>query len=152
MTEAVTMDINEIMEYLPHRHPFLLVDRIVECVPGETLRAIKNVTVNEPFFPGHFPHRPVMPGVMMLEALAQASGLLAFLTERIKPGPDTALYFVGIDKARFRRPVVPGDRLTLDTRLERNRRGIWCFDTIATVDGETAVSAKVMVALRADPE
>ena len=150
MTETVAMDIDEIMEYLPHRYPFLLVDRVLESVPGESLRALKNVTVNEPFFPGHFPHRPVMPGVMMLEALAQASGLLAFLTEGFKPGPDTALYFVGIDKARFRRPVVPGDRLVLDTRIERNRRGIWCFDTVASVGGETAVSAQVMVALRAD--
>lgn len=150
MTETVTMDINEIMEYLPHRYPFLLIDRVLECVPGESLRAVKNVTVNEPFFPGHFPHRPVMPGVMMLEALAQASGLLAFMTEGIRPGPDTALYFVGIDKARFRRPVGPGDQLILNARLERNRRGIWCFDASAAVDGEIAVNSKVMVALRAD--
>jgi 3-hydroxyacyl-[acyl-carrier-protein] dehydratase len=144
--DIVTMDIDEVMRRLPHRYPFLLVDRVLECQPGKTIRALKNVTMNEPYFPGHFPHRPVMPGVMILEALAQAAGILAFVTAGVYPDENRQLYFVGIDKARFRRPVRPGDQLILEATLERSIRGIWKFTTIAKVDGEEATSAEMMVA------
>ncbi|MDH4030088.1 MAG: 3-hydroxyacyl-ACP dehydratase FabZ [Chromatiales bacterium] len=148
MTDAAPIDIERIMQFLPHRYPFLLVDRIVDFEAGRTLTAIKNVTVNEPFFPGHFPHRPVMPGVMILEALAQASGILAFLTVDEMPDEDTALYFVGIDKARFRRPVVPGDQIFLHTTFDRRIREIWRFQTEARVAEEVAVTATMMVATK----
>lgn len=148
MSDAAPMDIEKIMQFLPHRYPFLLVDRIVEFEAGRALTAIKNVTVNEPFFPGHFPHRPVMPGVMILEALAQASGILAFITVGEMPDEDMALYFVGIDKARFRRPVVPGDQLTLQTTFDRRIREIWRFQTEARVAEEVAVTATMMVATK----
>jgi 3-hydroxyacyl-[acyl-carrier-protein] dehydratase len=148
MTDAAPIDIERIMQFLPHRYPFLLVDRIVDFEAGRTLTAIKNVTVNEPFFPGHFPHRPVMPGVMILEALAQASGILAFLTVDEMPDEDTALYFVGIDKARFRRPVVPGDQVFLHTTFDRRIREIWRFQTEARVAEEVAVTATMMVATK----
>src|SRR5277367_7195607 len=111
MTEPLKMDIEAIMRQLPHRYPFLLVDRVLACEPGQFIHALKNVTYNEPYFPGHFPHRPVMPGVIIIEALAQTAGMLAFATARIKPNESTRFYFVGIDKARFRRPVEPGDQL-----------------------------------------
>lgn len=140
------MDILEIQKLLPHRYPFLLVDRVLDCRAGESIRALKNVTVNEPFFPGHFPHRPVLPGVIMLEALAQTAGILAFVTAGVYPDEERQLYFVGIDKARFRRPVGPGDQLVMTARLERSLRGIWKFSTRAEVDGEEAVSAEMMVA------
>jgi 3-hydroxyacyl-[acyl-carrier-protein] dehydratase len=146
MTESISMDINEVMRRLPHRYPFLLVDRVLECRPNESIRAIKNVTVNEPCFTGHFPHRPVMPGVMIVEALAQTSGILAFVTANVYPDENTPFYFVGIDKARFRRPVEPGDQLILSSRLERAIRGIWKFSTEATVDGTVVTSADMMVA------
>jgi len=145
-TPALTMDIHEVMRRLPHRYPFLLVDRVLDCRAGESIRALKNVTVNEPFFPGHFPHRPVLPGVIMLEALAQTAGILAFVTAGVYPDEERQLYFVGIDKARFRRPVGPGDQLVMTARLERSLRGIWKFSTRAEVDGEEAVSAEMMVA------
>lgn len=143
---VLTMDINEVMRRLPHRYPFLLVDRVLECVSGKHIRALKNVTVNEPFFPGHFPHRPVFPGVMILEALAQTAGILAFVTAGVYPDEHRQLYFVGIDKARFRRPVEPGDQLILKATLERSIRGIWKFATVAEVDGEEACGAEMMVA------
>jgi 3-hydroxyacyl-[acyl-carrier-protein] dehydratase len=146
MTEALTMDIQEVMRRLPHRYPFLLVDRVLECHPGESIRALKNVSVNEPFFPGHFPHRPVLPGVIILEALAQTAGILAFVTAGVYPDENRQLYFVGIDKARFRRPVLPGDQLMMKATLERSLRGIWKFSTRAEVDGEEATSAEMMVA------
>ena len=146
MSEIVTMDINAVMKQLPHRYPFLLVDRVLECRPGESIRALKNVTVNEPFFPGHFPYRPVMPGVIIIEALAQAAGILAFVTAGVVPDDSTRFYFVGIDKARFRKPVEPGDQLILTATLERTMRGIWKFSAVALV-GETEVaSAELMVA------
>jgi 3-hydroxyacyl-[acyl-carrier-protein] dehydratase len=119
MTEVLTMDIQEVMRRLPHRYPFLLVDRVLECISGQSIRAIKNVTINEPFFPGHFPARPVLPGVIILEALAQTAGILAFVTAGVYPDEKRELYFVGIDKARFRRPVLPGDQLILKATLER---------------------------------
>ncbi len=146
MTEAFSMDVDAIMRQIPHRYPFLLVDRVTACVPGETIEAIKNVTVNEPFFPGHFPHRPVMPGVMLLEALAQAAGILAFRTADVVPTEDTKFYFVGIDDARFRKPVVPGDQVVLKARLERAIRGIWKFSTSAEVDGQEVASATMLLA------
>ena len=146
MTEGFSMDINAVMAQLPHRYPFLLVDRVTECVPGKRIRAIKNVTINEPYFPGHFPHRPVMPGVMILEALAQTAGILAFKTAGVVPDENTRFYFVGIDRARFRRPVEPGDQLVLTAKLERAIRGIWKFSTVAEVDGEEVASATMMVA------
>ena len=146
MTEASTMDIQEVMRRLPHRYPFLLVDRVLECISGQSIRALKNVTYNEPFFPGHFPARPVLPGVIILEALAQATGLLAFATVGHPPDDDTLYYFVGIDKARFKRPVVPGDTLILKVTLVRTLKGVWCFDTVAEVDGRLAAKAQIMAA------
>ncbi len=138
------MDINEILKLLPHRYPFLLIDRVVEFEAGKSLVGIKNVTINEPFFQGHFPEKPVMPGVLILEALAQATGLLAFRTESRSAERDSLYYFVGVDNARFKRPVEPGDQLRLAVSLIKTKRGIWVFDTDATVDGKTAASATIM--------
>src|SRR5690349_20919148 len=118
--DVLTMDIHEVMRRLPHRYPFLLVDRVLECVSGKNIRALKNVTINEPFFPGHFPHRPVFPGVIILEALAQTAGILAFVTAGVYPDSERPMYFVGIDNARFRKPVEPGDQLILKATLERS--------------------------------
>ena len=146
MSEPVSMDINAVMRQLPHRYPFLLVDRVLEYRPGESIRALKNVTFNEPFFPGHFPHRPVMPGVMIIEALAQAAGILAFLTAGVVPDDSTRFYFVGIDKARFRKPVEPGDQLILTATLERTMRGIWKFSAVALVGDTEVAAAELMVA------
>ena len=149
MSEILQMDIHAIMQLLPHRYPFLLVDRVTECVPGEYLTGLKNVTANEPFFPGHFPQRPVMPGVIILEAMAQATGLLAFATAGT-PDDDTLYYLVGIDKARFRHPVGPGDQLILKARLIRTRRNIWMFGATAEVDGNVVSSAEMMCAPRSN--
>ncbi len=140
------MDIEAIMRQLPHRYPFLLVDRVLECVPGKYIHAIKNVTFNEPFFPGHFPHRPVMPGVMIIEALAQAAGILAFKTVGVVPDTETRFYFVAIDNARFRKPVEPGDQMLLKATLKRAFKGIWKFSGIAEVDGAEVASCELMVA------
>ncbi|OMG55078.1 3-hydroxyacyl-[acyl-carrier-protein] dehydratase FabZ [Azonexus hydrophilus] len=142
------MDIHEILEHLPHRYPFLLVDRVVEIIPGTSIHAYKNVTINEPFFVGHFPHHPVMPGVLIMEALAQAAGILSFKTMEEKPSPDTVFYFAGIDEARFKRPVMPGDQLHLHVEIERQMRGIWKYKAEARVDGQLAASAKLMCAKR----
>jgi 3-hydroxyacyl-[acyl-carrier-protein] dehydratase len=138
------MDITVIQKLLPHRYPFLLVDRVLEYEPGVSLLGIKNVTFNEPFFQGHFPQKPVMPGVLILEALAQATGLLAFNTESRGAQRDTLYYLVGIDNARFKQPVVPGDQLRLAVHLTKQKRGIWVFDTEASVDGKTAATAVIM--------
>ena len=146
MTEGLQLDMQAILERLPHRYPFLLVDRVLECHPGKSIRALKNVTYNEPFFPGHFPHRPVMPGVMIIEALAQAAGILCFVTANVIPDHNTRFYFVGIDKARFRRPVVPGDQLVLVARAERVLKGIWKFSTAAHVGEHEVAHAEMMVA------
>jgi 3-hydroxyacyl-[acyl-carrier-protein] dehydratase len=151
MSEGFPMDIQAVLAQLPHRYPFLLVDRVIECVPGKRIEAIKNVTVNEPFFPGHFPGRPVMPGVIILEALAQAAGILAFKTAGVVPDQNSRFYFVGIDNARFRKPVEPGDRLVLKATLARAIRGIWKFETVAEVDGGVAASATMMVAPEVKP-
>jgi 3-hydroxyacyl-[acyl-carrier-protein] dehydratase len=138
------MDVVEIQNLLPHRYPFLLIDRVVEFHEGQSLTGIKNVTVNEPFFQGHFPEKPVMPGVLILEALAQATGLLAFRSGNRGAERDSLYYLVGIDKARFKQPVEPGDQLRLSVELIKTRRGIWVFDTAATVDGNTAATAEIM--------
>jgi len=146
MTEPISLDIMGVRRLLPHRYPFLLVDRVLECVKGERIKAIKNVTTNEEFFSGHFPHRPVMPGVIIIEALAQAAGLLAFITADVVPDESTRFFFVGIDKARFRKPVEPGDQLILTATLERSFKGIWKFNTIAYVGDTEVTSAEMMVA------
>ena len=145
MSEPLQLDMLAILKRLPHRYPFLLVDRVLECHPGKSIRALKNVTYNEPFFPGHFPGRPVMPGVMVIEALAQTAGILCFVTLDKFPDEHTRFYFVGIDKARFRRPVVPGDQLTLEAKVERALRGIWKFSTRALVGEREVVSAAMML-------
>ena len=145
----MVMDIHEILEYLPHRYPILLVDRVLECEPGKRIVAVKNVTINEPFFEGHFPHHPVMPGVMIIEALAQASAILSFKTLGNKPDDNSVYYFVGIDEARFKRPVMPGDQLRLEAEVERHVRGIWKFNVRACVDGAIAAEAKLMCTVRA---
>jgi 3-hydroxyacyl-[acyl-carrier-protein] dehydratase len=146
MSESDRLDINAIMAQLPHRYPFLLVDRVMECVAGQHCVALKNVTVNEPFFQGHFPHRPVMPGVLIIEALAQAAGILAFKTAKVVPDKETRFYFVAIDNARFRKPVEPGDQLLLRVELKRSFKGIWKFDGVASVEGKEVASAEMMVA------
>lgn len=143
-----SLDINQIKEYLPHRYPLLLVDRVLEWESGKTITALKNVTANEEFFNGHFPNKPVMPGVLTIEALAQAAALLSFLTEGRKPDEHTVVYFLGIDKARFRRIVVPGDQLKLHVEIVRIVRGIWKYKAVATVDGEMAVEAEFMCTMR----
>jgi 3-hydroxyacyl-[acyl-carrier-protein] dehydratase len=144
----MTMDIHEIMKRLPHRYPFLLVDRVLELEKGQRIKALKNVTMNEPFFTGHFPNRPVMPGVMMLEALAQAAAILAFDNIDVRPDDKTVFYFVGIDNARFKRPVEPGDQLILNAKLDRSKAGIVKFTTFATVGDVVAVEAHLMCTMR----
>jgi len=143
------MDIKAVMDHLPHRYPFLLVDRVLELEPGSRILALKNVTINEPFFPGHFPHHPVMPGVMVIEALAQAAAILAFKSGERLPDENSVVYFVGIDEARFKSPVGPGDQLMLHARIERRLKGIWKFSTEARVGERLAAEGKMMCALRA---
>jgi 3-hydroxyacyl-[acyl-carrier-protein] dehydratase len=142
------MDIHQILKQLPHRYPFLLVDRVLEIEKGVRIRALKNVTMNEPFFTGHFPHRPVMPGVLMLEALAQAAALLAFDTLGETPDDTTVYYFAGIDGARFKRPVEPGDQLILEVALDRMKAGIFKFKSRAMVGDQLAVEAELMCTMR----
>jgi 3-hydroxyacyl-[acyl-carrier-protein] dehydratase len=142
------MDIHQILRQLPHRYPILLVDRVLDIEKGVRIRAIKNVTINEPFFTGHFPHRPVMPGVLMLEALAQTAALLAFDMLGVTPDEKTVYYFAGIDGARFKRPVEPGDQLTLDVTLDRMKAGIFKFKARALVGEELAVEAELMCTMR----
>ena len=142
------MDIHQILKKLPHRYPFLLVDRVIEIKKGESIRALKNVTMNEPFFGGHFPHRPVMPGVLMLEALAQAAALLAFETLGTELDDETVYYFAGIDGARFKRPVEPGYQLILEAELIRMKAGIFKFATRAKVDDAIAAEAELMCTMR----
>jgi 3-hydroxyacyl-[acyl-carrier-protein] dehydratase len=142
------MDIHQILKQLPHRYPFLLVDRVLEIEKGKSIRALKNVTINEPFFEGHFPHRPVMPGVLMLEALAQAAALLAFDALDTSPTDDMVYYFAGIDGARFKQPVEAGDQLILHVKLLRMKAGIFKFKARADVDGNVAVEAELTCAMR----
>jgi 3-hydroxyacyl-[acyl-carrier-protein] dehydratase len=144
----MNMDIHQILKMLPHRYPFLLVDRVLQLDKGKSIVALKNVTINEPFFNGHFPHRPVMPGVLMLEALAQAAALLSFHTMEVVPDDNTIYYFAGIDGARFKRPVEPGDALTLMVELDRMKAGIFKFKAKAMVGEELAVEAELMCTMR----
>jgi 3-hydroxyacyl-[acyl-carrier-protein] dehydratase len=150
MTEqrSCVMDIGEIMEYLPHRYPMLLVDRVTEFVPEKSIRGLKNVTINEPFFQGHFPDFPVMPGVLVIEALAQLASILAWRTVGKKPGQGSNIFFAAIDDARFRRMIHPGDQLVLEAVLQRQVRGIGKYGVRATVNGEVAAEANLMAAMR----
>lgn len=142
------MDVNEIRKYLPHRYPFLLVDRVVELNLGESIVAYKNLTINEPFFDGHFPDKPVFPGVLLVEAMAQAAGILGFKTMDKTPADGSIYYFVGADHLRFKRPCVPGDRVMLRASIVSDRRGIWKFEVSSDVDGELAASATILCADR----
>ena len=142
------MDIHRILTKLPHRYPFLLVDRILELEEGKRVIGLKNVTVNEPFFPGHFPHSPVMPGVLIIEALAQAAAVLAFKTEGTVPDENAMVYFASVDNVRFKRPVVPGDQLILEAEIVRTIRNIWKFKAVARVEGEVATEAEFMCAIK----
>lgn len=142
------MDIHQVMKMLPHRYPFLLIDRVLEIDKGKRITALKNVTINEPFFNGHFPHRPVMPGVLMLEAMAQAAALLSFHSLDIVPDKNVVYYFAGIDGARFKRPVEPGDQLRLEVEIDRMKAGIWKFKGKGLVGDELAVEATLMCAMR----
>jgi 3-hydroxyacyl-[acyl-carrier-protein] dehydratase len=143
------MDIHKVLEYLPHRYPFLLIDRVLSCEPGKEISAIKNVTINEPFFVGHFPHHPVMPGVMIIEALAQAAAILSFMTMGVKANDESVYYFAGIDRARFKKPVTAGDVLGLTVRLKRHMRGIWKFQAEAQVNGMLVAEAELLCTVRA---
>lgn len=143
------MDIQEILEHLPHRYPFLLVDRVLECEPGKSLKALKNISVNEPMFTGHFPERPIFPGVLIMEALAQATGILAFKSTNTKPDGSSLYYFAGIDNCRFKQPVVPGDQMILEVEVIKEKRGIWKFSGVAKVDGKVVASADLMCAQQA---
>jgi len=143
-----TLDILQIKKLLPHRYPLLLVDRVLDYELGKRITAIKNVTVNEEFFQGHFPHKPVMPGVLMIEALAQTAALLSFMTMGVEPDENSVVYFVGIDSARFKRPVEPGDQLKMDVEILRVSRGIWKYKAVGTVDGKVALEAELMCTIR----
>ena len=143
-----TLDIQEILKHLPHRYPFLLLDRVLKFEEGKSLVALKNVTFNEPFFPGHFPNKAVMPGVLILEALAQATGVLAFRSTGRRPEDGSLYYFVGIDEARFKQPVIPGDQLILEVDVVRAKRGVWKFNAVAKVDDKLVCSAVLMCAER----
>jgi 3-hydroxyacyl-[acyl-carrier-protein] dehydratase len=142
------MDIHEILQHLPHRYPFLLIDRVLECEPGKNIVALKNVTINEPFFPGHYPHHPVMPGVLIVEAMAQAAAILSFKTMGSLPSDDSVYYFVGIDDARFKRPVGPGDQVIFKVEIQSNKRGIWKYGAVAEVDGKIVAEGNLMATLR----
>ncbi len=139
-----TLDIHEVLKHLPHRYPFLLVDKVIDFKVGEYLVGVKNVTYNEPCFTGHFPHRPVFPGVLILEAMAQCTGIFAFKTMNELPDDHSAYYFVGIDGARFRDPVEPGDQVVMTVRVLKQKRGIWVFSAEATVDGKVVCEAELM--------
>lgn len=147
----MSMNINEVMQFLPHRYPFLLIDRVLEIEVGKSITAVKNVSINEPFFPGHFPNSPVMPGVMILEAMAQAAALLSFKTENYAPNEVGIVYFAGIDGARFKKPVVPGDQLIIHIDILRRMRGIWKYKARADVDGALVAEAELMATLRDKP-
>ena len=143
-----TLDIRKILDTLPHRYPFILVDKVISLVPNETITAIKNVTINEEFFMGHFPNYPVMPGVLIIEALAQTAGILSFKSMNKTADDDTLYFFVGIDNCRFKKPVVPGDVLSLNVSIEKVRGGVWKYNAIATVEENTCAQADLMCALR----
>lgn len=143
-----SMDIHEILEYLPHRYPFLLVDRVLELEEGKEITAVKNVTINEPFFPGHFTYHPVMPGVLVVEALAQAAAILSFKTMKSKPSDDSVYYFAGIDNVRFKKPVSPGDQLILKVKIDRIMRGIWKYNAQALVEDAVVAEADLICTLK----
>lgn len=142
------MDIHEILTYLPHRYPFLLIDRVVSLEENKEITAIKNVTINEPFFPGHFSYHPVMPGVLVVEAMAQAAAILSFKTMGKRPSDDSVYYFAGIDNVRFKRPVSPGDQLVLNVKIDRIMRGIWKYSGKATVDDNVVAEADLLCTLK----
>jgi 3-hydroxyacyl-[acyl-carrier-protein] dehydratase len=142
------MDIHEVLAHLPHRFPFLMVDRVLACEPGKRILAVKNVSANEPYFPGHFPNRPVMPGVLILEAMAQAAGILVFRTLGTRPDEKSVYYYAGIDGARFKRPVTPGDRLEIEVTILGSKRGIWKFACTARVDGAVVSEAEILCTVR----
>ncbi len=144
-----SLNIHEILNYLPHRYPFLLVDRVLSCEPGKNIVAVKNVSINEPFFAGHFPHFPVMPGVLIIEALAQAAAILSFKTTNSRPDDKSVYYFAGIDNARFKKPVFAGDQLVLHVEIVRTMKGIWKYSGQARVSEETVAEAEMLCALRA---
>lgn len=138
------MDVLQVLDYLPQRYPLLMIDRVLECEPGKRILAVKNVSNNEPQFVGHFPGRPIMPGVLILEAMAQAAGILVFRTQNQKPGSHAVYYYAGIDEARFKRPVVPGDRLEIEASILAHKRIIWKFACVARVDGAVAAEAVIL--------
>jgi 3-hydroxyacyl-[acyl-carrier-protein] dehydratase len=145
---SIQMDINEITKLLPHRYPFLLIDRVLSMEPDKSIVALKNVTINEPFFPGHYPHFPVMPGVLIIEAMAQASALLSFKSMGVGSDDKSVYYFAGIDNARFRRPVGPGDQLIIKAALLRSSRGLFKFSATAEVDGQLVAEAELMCTVK----
>jgi 3-hydroxyacyl-[acyl-carrier-protein] dehydratase len=147
-SKDLSMDIHEILEHLPHRYPFIFVDKVISIDLGKEITAIKNVTVNEPYFPGHFSYHPVMPGVLIVEALAQAAALLSFKTMDAKPTEDSVYYFAGIDNVRFKKPVYPGDQIILNVKIERILKGIWKYRGTATVDNEVVAEANMMCILK----
>lgn len=147
--QDTSMDIHQILAHLPHRYPFVLVDKVVSYEINKEITAIKNVTINEPFFPGHFPYHPVMPGVLIIEAMAQAAAILSFKTMGSLPSEDSVYYFAGIDTARFKKPVSPGDQLILNVKIDRILRGIWKYTGQATVDGAVVAEAEFMCILKA---
>jgi 3-hydroxyacyl-[acyl-carrier-protein] dehydratase len=146
---ATSMDIHEILDHLPHRYPFVLIDRVISMELGKEIVALKNVTINEPFFPGHFPYHPVMPGVLIVEAMAQAAAILSFKTMGVKPSDDSVYYFAGIDSARFKKPVSPGDQIVFNVKIDRILKGIWKYSGVARVDGNIVAEAQMMCILKA---
>ena len=148
-TTSTSMDIHEILDHLPHRYPFILIDRVISMELGNEIVALKNVTINEPFFPGHFPYHPVMPGVLIVEAMAQAAAILSFKTMGVKPSDDSVYYFAGIDSARFKRPVTPGDQIVFNVKIDRILKGIWKYSGVASVDGHVVAEAQMMCILKA---
>ncbi|NLC24169.1 3-hydroxyacyl-ACP dehydratase FabZ [Oxalobacter vibrioformis] len=152
LKDKKVLNVNDIRKILPHRYPMLLVDKVLDWEAGKKITAIKNVTANEEFFNGHFPHYPVMPGVLIIEALAQTAAIFAFMSAGAILGDDATVYFATIDNARFKRPVEPGDQLVMEAELIRNMRGMWKFKTVGSVDGQVAVEAEVMCAIRGSTE
>ena len=146
---ATSMDIHEILDHLPHRYPFVLIDRVISMELGKEIVALKNVTINEPFFPGHFPYHPVMPGVLIVEAMAQAAAILSFKTMGVKPSDDSVYYFAGIDSARFKKPVSPGDQIVFNVKIDRILKGIWKYSGVARVDGNIVAEAQMRCILKA---
>ena len=148
-TNSTSMDIHEILDHLPHRYPFVLIDRVISMELSKEIVALKNVTINEPFFPGHFPYHPVMPGVLIVEAMAQAAAILSFKTMGVKPSDDSVYYFAGIDSARFKKPVSPGDQIVFNVKIDRILKGIWKYSGVARVDGNVVAEAQMMCILKA---